>query len=116
MPRCRTTRAIEHRSMVPPEVKGEVMFAAPDGEYTIEDTIVTIRKEDGTEEDLEAGAALADPCAETFRRQVFLPQTACHRAEDLGYDVPHCQGRNCGDPGRIWYRKDDDTAPDCQVV
>ena len=47
------TRAIEHRSMVPPEVKGEVIFAAPDGEYTIEDTIVTIRKEDGTEEDLK---------------------------------------------------------------
>ena len=48
----RETRAVVHRSMVPPETCGEVIFAAGDGEYTVTDTIVTIRKEDGTEEDL----------------------------------------------------------------
>ena len=46
----RETRAVVHRSMVPPETCGEVIFAAGDGEYTVTDTIVTIRKEDGTEE------------------------------------------------------------------
>ncbi len=49
----RETRAVVHRSMVPPETCGEVIFAAGDGEYTVTDTIVTIRKEDGTEEDLK---------------------------------------------------------------
>ncbi len=47
------TRAILHKSMVPPQISGEVVFAAADGEYTIEDTIVTIRKADGTEENLK---------------------------------------------------------------
>ena len=47
------TRAILHKSMVPPSLSGEVVFAAADGEYTITDTIVTIRKEDGTEENLK---------------------------------------------------------------
>ena len=46
------TRAILHKSMVPPEVSGQVVFAAEDGEYTIEDPIVTIRKQDGSEETL----------------------------------------------------------------
>ena len=46
------TRAILHKSMVPPEVSGQVVFAAEDGEYTIEDPIVTIREQDGSEETL----------------------------------------------------------------
>lgn len=47
------TRAILHKCMVPPDISGEVVFAAQDGEYTIEDTIVTVRMENGTEENLK---------------------------------------------------------------
>lgn len=42
------TRAIVHKSMVPPYIKGTVIDVACDGKYTINDTIVTIKKEDGT--------------------------------------------------------------------
>ena len=42
------TRAIMHKSMVPPTVSGTVIKTAPDGEYTINDTIVTIKKDDGS--------------------------------------------------------------------
>lgn len=42
------TRAIMHKSMVPPTVSGTVVKTAPDGEYTINDTIVTIKKDDGS--------------------------------------------------------------------
>lgn len=34
--------------MVPPTVSGTVVKTAPDGEYTINDTIVTIKKDDGS--------------------------------------------------------------------
>ena len=46
------TRAIVHKSMVPPYIEGTVIDVAEDGEYTLNDTIVTIKKENGTIVDL----------------------------------------------------------------
>lgn len=46
------TQAIVHKSMVPPYIEGTVIDVAEDGEYTINDTIVTIKKENGTIVDL----------------------------------------------------------------
>ena len=46
------TRAIVHKSMVPPYIEGTVIDVAEDDEYTINDTIVTIKKENGTIVDL----------------------------------------------------------------
>ena len=36
------TRAIVHKCMVPPGVEGTVVSVVPDGEYTIDETLVTI--------------------------------------------------------------------------
>lgn len=46
------TAAITHRSMVPPNISGTVTKAAPDGMYTIDDTIVTIVDASGEEKEL----------------------------------------------------------------
>ena len=46
------TSAIVHKCMVPPDVEGEVICCASDGEYRIEDTLVTLRLSDGTEKQL----------------------------------------------------------------
>ena len=46
------THAIVHKCMVPPDVEGEVICCASDGEYRIEDTLVTLRLSDGTEKQL----------------------------------------------------------------
>ena len=46
------TRAIVHKSMVPPYIKGTVVSVVDDGQYTINDTIVTIKKDDGSTLDL----------------------------------------------------------------
>lgn len=46
------TRAIVHKSMVPPKTEGVVVKAAPSGQYTINDTIAVIRLDDGTEREL----------------------------------------------------------------
>lgn len=46
------TNAIIHKSMVPPYIKGKVINVAHDGKYTINDTIVTIEKDDGNILDL----------------------------------------------------------------
>lgn len=46
------TRAIVHKSMVPPDVTGVVVKAVRDGQYTINDTIITIKTPEGEEKDL----------------------------------------------------------------
>jgi V/A-type H+-transporting ATPase subunit A len=46
------TTAILHKSMVSPDVSGVVTKAAPDGKYTINDTIVTIKDNNGVEKNL----------------------------------------------------------------
>lgn len=46
------TAAILHKSMVPPDMSGVVVKTAPDGNYTINDPIVTIRNQNGEEHNL----------------------------------------------------------------
>ncbi|MGN0638153.1 MAG: V-type ATP synthase subunit A [Huintestinicola sp.] len=49
---CPETPLIEHRCMIPPNMSGEVVFAAENGEYTINDVICRIKSADGSEHDL----------------------------------------------------------------
>lgn len=46
------TPAITHKAMVPPNMKGTILDVANDGQYTINDPIVTIQLPDGTERKL----------------------------------------------------------------
>ena len=49
---CPETALIEHRCMIPPKMRGEVVFAAENGEYTINDVICRIKSADGIEHEL----------------------------------------------------------------
>lgn len=44
---CPETPVIEHRCMVPPKMSGEVLEIVPDGEYTINDTVVKLKDDTG---------------------------------------------------------------------
>lgn len=46
------TPIIEHRLMVPPELSGEVVKVNPNGEYTLFDTVVVIKDDEGVEHNL----------------------------------------------------------------
>lgn len=46
------TSAITHKCMIPPYISGTVAAVVPDGQYTINDTIITITQADGTALDL----------------------------------------------------------------
>ena len=43
---------IVHKCMLPPDTEGTVESVANDGEYTIDETIVTIIQNDGTKKEL----------------------------------------------------------------
>ena len=45
----RETESFLHRSMIPPSLSGMVVWAAPDGEYTIEEPVLRLRDADGAE-------------------------------------------------------------------
>ncbi len=49
---CPETPAILHRCMVPPDVSGTVTWAAPDGSYTVNDTVVKLTDDAGKEHEL----------------------------------------------------------------
>lgn len=46
---CNETSIIRHKCMVPPDISGEVISVAKNGKYSVNDTVVTLRSEDGTE-------------------------------------------------------------------
>lgn len=46
------TSAIVHKCMVPPNVEGKVVKVVPDGEYTIDETLVTLELTDGSLKEL----------------------------------------------------------------
>ncbi len=46
------TNAIVHKSMIPPNLEGEVISVVSDGQYTIKDTIAVIQLDDGTKKEL----------------------------------------------------------------
>lgn len=45
-------KAIEHRIMAAPDVSGEVIEVKPDGKYTVNDTVVVIKDENGQKKNL----------------------------------------------------------------
>jgi V/A-type H+-transporting ATPase subunit A len=49
---CPETPLIEHRCPVPPGMAGQVTWAAPDGEYTVDDPIVRLTDSHGNEQTL----------------------------------------------------------------
>ncbi|WP_425516088.1 V-type ATP synthase subunit A [Anaerolentibacter hominis] len=49
---CPETPVIEHRCMLEPGVSGTVIYAAPDGQYKINDRVVTIKTPEGATKDL----------------------------------------------------------------
>ena len=49
---CDETSAVRHRLIAPPEAAGKVTFAAPDGDYTVNDTIIKYETAEGEEKAL----------------------------------------------------------------
>lgn len=110
------TRAITHKVMVPPDMEGFVLSVAEDGDYTIEEPLVTIQKKDGSEAVLSHDPEMADPRPQTRKPPLSRLQASDHRAADRGYPVPPGQGRHRRHPGGLRHREDHDAAPDRQVV
>lgn len=49
---CPETPLITHKCMLPPDISGEVVWTAPDGKYRVNDVIIKLRLDDGSEKPL----------------------------------------------------------------
>ena len=99
------TRSIVHKSMVPPDVNGTVIWAAKDGKYTILDPIVKLKLEDGTEKEITLAQKWPIRCTASNPEKISGIRSADHRTAYPGYDVPDRKRRHSSHPWRIRYRK-----------
>ena len=52
-----------HKCMVPPDVEGAVIDTVPDGEYTIDETLITLELANGSKKELTMTQHWPIPCA-----------------------------------------------------
>ena len=69
------TKSIVHKSMIPPYLRGRIIKTAEDGQYTINDPIVTVQRHDGSE--VEVRLAQSGP-SELPDPQISVTRPASH--------------------------------------
>lgn len=67
---CDETPIIKHRSMIPPNVSGTVVFANGDGEYTVDDKILTVENESGEKTDVALSQSWAIKKSRPVKRRL----------------------------------------------
>ena len=110
------THAILHKCMVPPNMEGTVTDTAEDGEYTIDEPLVTLELSDGTLRKLTMTQhwpiRTARPTHHRF--PASTPLITGQRVIDTMF--PIAKGGTAAIPGGFRYRQDHDAAPDCKMV
>ncbi len=93
------TKAIVHKSMVPPNVSGTVIEVVPNGEYTIEDTLVTIKTDNGNIQELSLAQKwpIRNPRPVDNRYSISKPLVTGQRVMDTLF--PLAKGGTAAIPG-----------------
>ncbi|MGN0586076.1 MAG: V-type ATP synthase subunit A [Oscillospiraceae bacterium] len=96
---CPETPVIEHRCMLRPDMRGEVIWTAPDGEYTINDTVVKIKKPDGTEESLSLCQKWPIKQARPFAKRLPISKPLITGQRVIDTILPIAKGGTAAVPG-----------------
>ena len=96
---CPETALITHKCMLPPDMSGEVVFAAENGKYTVNDVIIKIKTPLGEEKDLTMVQkwAIKKPRPVTKRLPVSRPLITGQRIIDT--IIPIAKGGTAAIPG-----------------
>ena len=96
---CPETASITHRCMVPPGMSGKVTKAAPNGQYRVNDTVVTLVDGKGTEHELTLCQTwpIRQPRPVAKRRSSDRPLITGQRIIDTLF--PLCKGGAAAIPG-----------------
>jgi V/A-type H+-transporting ATPase subunit A len=110
------TPAIMHKLSVPAGMRGEVIACAPDGQYTIHDTVVRIKDDAGNEHALTLCRRWPIRVPRPVRGRLPLTRAAHHRAAHCRHAVSRRQRRRGRGTRRIRHRENGHTTSTRQVV
>ncbi len=96
---CPETALIEHRCMIPPKMSGEVVFAAENGEYTINDVICRIKSADGTEHELTMCQKWPIKQSRPFNRRLPVDRPLITGQRVIDTILPIAKGGTAAVPG-----------------
>ena len=93
------TQVIQNRLLVPPNVSGTVIDVVPDGSYTIEDVLVTIRDAKNELHELKMAHEwpVRTPRPNAYRRETLVPLITGQRVIDIFF--PIAKGGTAAIPG-----------------
>lgn len=93
------TEVIQNRLLVPPTVSGTVVDVVPDGSYTIEDVLVTIRDAKNETHELKMAHEwpVRTPRPNAYRRETLVPLITGQRVIDIFF--PIAKGGTAAIPG-----------------
>ncbi|WP_432662572.1 V-type ATP synthase subunit A [Wukongibacter baidiensis] len=93
------TSLVTHRLLVPPGINGRVKWTIDDGEYNIEEILVTLEEEGGNERDLKMYQewAVRNPRPVMERRPIDIPLITGQRVLDIFF--PIAKGGTAAIPG-----------------
>lgn len=93
------TQVIQNRLLVPPNVSGTVVEVVPDGSYTIEDVLVTIRDAKNEIHELKMAHEwpVRTPRPNAYRRETLVPLITGQRVIDIFF--PIAKGGTAAIPG-----------------
>ncbi len=113
---CPETLLVEHRCMLHPDMSGEVLWVAENGQYTINDPIAKIKDSHGKEITLTLCHRwpVRTPRPVRERLSITMPLITGQRIIDTLF--PIAKGGTAAVPGGFGTGKDHDPAPACQVV
>ena len=96
---CPETPIVEHRCMVPPEISGEVVFAAADGEYCINDVVCKIKSDDGKEHELTLCQKWPIKQARPFNKRLSIDRPLITGQRVIDTILPIAKGGTAAVPG-----------------
>ena len=96
---CPETALIEHRCMIPPKMSGEVVFAAENGEYTINDVICRIKSADGKEHELTMCQKWPIKQSRPFNRRLPVDRPLITGQRVIDTILPIAKGGTAAVPG-----------------
>jgi V/A-type H+-transporting ATPase subunit A len=93
------TEVIQNRLLVPPNVSGTVVDVVPDGSYTIEDVLVTVRDTKNELHELKMAHEwpVRTPRPNAYRRETLVPLITGQRVIDIFF--PIAKGGTAAIPG-----------------
>ena len=96
---CPETVSVEHRIMLHPDLCGEIVYVAPDGEYTVNDKIAELKDESGTVHTLTLTQKwpIRNPRPIKQRLECYIPLITGQRIIDTMF--PIAKGGTAAIPG-----------------